>query len=184
MTSGQATFQLSVRQADRPQKRDGHARLIGVVGIAMVCICNAAAAQSRSAVPRADDSAFLAKDALMCLSLESFARGLVVRKWNNGPLPADCTISVLEKTPLSSVRESPESGAAFAAIASTGATAVVESFYVHIPALRRVPIPPIGDPTQLPRVVDEISYFDDFNLLQLTNSAKESERESGIRVYI
>ncbi len=107
-----------------------------------------------------------------------------MQQWKNGPLPEDCTVSTEESTPLSDVRLALHPRAALATIASTGTTALVESFYVHIPALRATPAYGTGDPAQWPRVVDEISYFDDFYVLQLSEAARESEKKSGIRVYV
>jgi hypothetical protein len=84
-----------------------------------------------SAAAAHESGPYVAEGALMCLSLPSFAKGLVVRQWNNAPLPDDCTVSTNERTPVSNVRPSPHPRAQLVTISETGATAFVETDSVH-----------------------------------------------------
>lgn len=70
----------------------------------------------------------------MCLTLPSFARGLVVRQWNNAPLPDDCMFSTNERTAVTNVRRSPHPQAALVTITETGATAFVDNDSVELEA--------------------------------------------------
>ncbi len=184
MSPYQAASVIDVSTADRSPMNCGQKRRIRAMttGTAMALIAgwshSAGAALSEGAGP------FVEKGALMCISLESFARGLMTQQWNNAPLPQDCVISSLERTSVTDVRISTHPRAAVATIKSTGRIAFVESFYVHIPGIPRAPSKGLADPTQQPRVIDEISYFNDYSVLQLSQAAKESESQSGIRVYV
>jgi len=62
-----------------------------------------------------------------------------------------------------------------------------KAFYRFIcilpPCTSRQP-PGTVDPSRRPRIVDEISYFTDRNILQLTDESHTVETQSGIRVYV
>jgi hypothetical protein len=74
---------------------------------------------------------YVTQGALACISLASFSRGLVVRQWNNAPLPGDCEVTTDEQTSVTNVRRLPYPYAVLATVTSTGQTGLFEADHVH-----------------------------------------------------
>jgi len=74
---------------------------------------------------------YVSEGALACVSLASFSRGLVVRQWNNAPLPDDCEVTTDEQTSVTNIRRIAYPYAVLATVTSTGGTILFEADHVH-----------------------------------------------------